>query len=123
MPLLVAIAVVLSPVIVTAFAVRLFRHLSLVVQLRSSWPRGKFVLIAYTQTALRAPYIEDTVLPRIAKHCIVVNRSREDWKRQYRLEQTAISFWGGRKSYNPLAIVLRRGGRVKVFRFYERFRI
>lgn len=92
------------------------------VRLTIAWPPQKFVLLAYTQSHLWAPYIERELLPTIAEHCIVVDRSRDDWKHRFRVECKALSFWGGRRSYNPIAIVVRPWYRVQVFRFYEAFK-
>jgi len=121
-PLILAVVVILLPFVFLLFVGRFFGHLWYVGRLRASWPSGKFVLIAYTESELWAPYIENTLLPQIAEHCVVVNRSRENWKRQFRAEHGALSFWGGWRSYNPIAVVLRPWGRIRVFRFYESFK-
>lgn len=119
---IVALIVVVPPFILLAFIGSFFEHLWHVTRLRVVWPSGKFVLLAYTESQLWAPYIEKELLPQIAEHCVVVNRSREDWKRQFRAERGALSFWGGMYSYNPIAVVLRPWGRVRLFRLYEPFR-
>jgi hypothetical protein len=121
-PFIVVVAVVLLPVVFLLFVARSFGHLWYVSRLRASWPSGKFVLIAYTESELWAPYIENVLLPQIAEHCVVVNRSRENWKRQFPAERGALSFWGGWRAYNPIAVVLRPWGRVRVFRLYEAFK-
>src|SRR4051812_25406148 len=120
-PLIAALIVVASPLLFLLFVGRFFGHLWYVSRLRASWPSGKFVLIAYTESQLWAPYIERELLPQIGEHCVVVNRSRESWKREFSAERRALSFWGGRRSYNPIAVVLRPWGRVRVFRLYEPF--
>ena len=121
-PVIAALVVVLLPIIFLLFAGRFAGHLWYVSRLRASWPTGKFVLIAYTESELWAPYIEKTLLPQIGEHCVVVNRSREDWKRRFPAERGALSFWGGFRTYNPIAVVLRPRGRARVFRFYDSFR-
>jgi hypothetical protein len=121
-PLIVVLAVVLLPVIFLIFVGRLLGHLWYVSRLRVAWPSRKFVLVAYTDSALWAPFIENELLPQIAEHCVVVNRSRENWKREFRAERVALAFWGGWRSYNPIAVVLRPWGRVRVFRLYEPFK-
>jgi hypothetical protein len=120
-PIVIAVAVVLSPVLLPLLAARFLGHLWHATRLRARWPAGKFVLLAYTDSELWAPYIENTLLPQIGDHCVVVNRSREDWKRRYAAERQALSFWGGLRSYNPIAVVVRPWGRVRVFRFYDAF--
>jgi hypothetical protein len=120
-PILATFLIVLSPLLLALLLGAALKHAWLASRLRILWPREKFVLVAYTDSAVWAPYIENSILPPIASHCVVVNRSREDWKRRFRAEERALAFWGGRESYNPLAIVLRGQFRVKVFRFYEAF--
>jgi hypothetical protein len=122
-PFIIAVAIViLLPIVFLIFLGRLVGHLWYVSRLRAAWPSGKFVLIAYTESQLWAPYIEKELLPQINEHCIVVNRSREDWKREFRAEGRALAFWGGSRSYNPIAVVLRPWGRVRVFRLYDPFK-
>jgi hypothetical protein len=120
---LLAVAVALAlPFLFLLFVGRFFGNLWHVGRLTAAWPSGKFVLLAYTESELWAPYIEKELLPQIEQHCVVVNRSRENWKRQFHAEQRALSFWGGWRAYNPIAVVLRPWGRVRVFRFYEPFK-
>jgi hypothetical protein len=121
-PLIAALVIVALPVVFLLFVGRFFAHLWYVCRLRAAWPSGKFVLFAYTESQLWAPYIEAELLPQIDEHCVVVNRSRENWKREFSAERGALSFWGGWRSYNPIAVVLRPWGRVRVFRFYEPFK-
>lgn len=85
------------------------------------WPAGKFVLLAYSESDVWAPYIRERLIPEIGDHCVSINRSREDWKRRYPAEGRALEFWGGLFDYNPIAIVLRPFGRLKVFRLYPAF--
>jgi hypothetical protein len=121
-PFVVLMAAVALPVVFLLFVGRFLGSLWHVSRLRASWPSTKFVLIAYTDSALWAPYIENELLPQIEEHCVVVNRSRENWKREFRAERAALSFWGGWRAYNPIAVVLRPWGQVRVFRFYDPFK-
>ena len=121
-PFILALAVVMLPVAFLIFVTRFVGQLWHVSRLRARWPSGKFVLIAYTESELWAPYIENVLLPQIAEHCVVVNRSRENWKRQFPAERAALSFWGGWRADNPIAVVLRPWGRVRVFRLHDAFK-
>lgn len=116
---LVVLSVILFPVVL--WMGWLLGQLWLVGRLRLRWPSDKFVLIAYTDSEVWAPYIENVLLPQIGQSCVVINRSRSDGKRQYPSEKAAISFWGGLWNYNPLAVVLRPWGRPRVFRLYHPF--
>ena len=91
------------------------------LRLRIAWPHGKFALLAYTESGVWAPYIEQTLLPQVGGSCVVINRSKEDWKRRFPAERRALAFWGGLSSFNPIAIVLSPWGTVRVFRLYDGF--
>ena len=121
-PIIVLMIVVALPLAFLLYVGRFLGHLWYVARLRSSWPSGKFVLLAYTESELWAPYIERELLPQIGEHCVVVNRSRESWKRDFPAERGALAFWGGWHSYNPIAVVLRPWGLVRIFRLYEPFK-
>jgi hypothetical protein len=121
-PLIAALIILILPFVFLVFVGRFFAHLWHLSCLRVKWPSGKFVLLAYTDSQLWAPVIENELLPQIAEHCVVINRSRENWKRQFPAERGALSFWGGWHSYNPIAVVLRPWGRIRVFRLYEPFK-
>lgn len=120
-PLLVVAVVLMLPALFLIYAGQFLGHLWHVARLRLSWPHGKFVLLAYTESAAWAPYIEGQLLPQVGEHCVAINRSREDWKRRFPRECSALSFWGHSGHY-PIAVVLRPWGRVRVFRFHDSFR-
>jgi hypothetical protein len=121
-PLGIALVVFLLPLLFLLFAGHFLVHLWYVARLRASWPPDRFVLIAYTESELWAPYIERELLPQLQPHCIAINRSRENWKRQFPIERRALGFWGAGGSYNPIVIVLRPWARVRIFRLYEHFK-
>ena len=106
------------PIIVGYGAVHLW-HFS---RLRATWPSSQLGFIAYSDSQLWAPYIERELLPHIADRCLVINRSRGNWKQQFRAESRALTFWGGFTHYNPIAVVLRPWWRIRVFRLYGPFR-
>jgi hypothetical protein len=118
---LTPIVIGLSPVLALFGAGYLVRRAWLIGRLRAVWPPNKFVLLAYTQSAAWAPFIEQSLLPQLGDAVVAIDRSREDWKRSNPLEARAVSFWGGLRAHNPIAIVIRNRWRVRVFRFYEAF--
>lgn len=119
--ILAPIAIVLSPFIALAWAGYVAKRTWLIARLRAAWPSNKFVLLAYTQSELWAPFIKQSLLPQLGDTVVPVDRSEESWKRKNAIEAKAVSFWGGRRAYNPIAIVIRDRWRVRVFRFYEAF--
>ncbi|MFO1435104.1 MAG: hypothetical protein U1F34_01545 [Gammaproteobacteria bacterium] len=61
------------------------------------------------------------MLPQLGDVVVPIDRSKETWKRNNPVEASAVSFWGGIRAHNPLAVVIRDRWRVRVFRFYEAF--
>lgn len=121
-PLLIGLAAIAAPFVLLTWLVQFLEEISLLAKLRLAWPRGKFVLFAYTHSPVWSNYIEQTLLPKIDAYCIVINRSRGNWKLKHPLEVKAIAFWGGSTANNPIAIVCKGKFRAHTFRFYEEFR-
>ena len=85
--------------------------------------QGKFVLFVYSDSPNWKSYIESQVLPSIKDHAIVLNWSeRSRWKGKKSWPVRAFRHWGGRKEFNPLAIVFCGLTRVRTIRFYQAFR-
>ena len=120
-PILVAIGILLLPLIAIAWLAHTLMGMWLANRLRAAWPPHKFVLLGYTQSEVWAPFIEHSLLPQLGNAVVAIDRSKEAWKRENPREARALMFWGGRRSYNPIAIVIRKRWRVRVFRFYEAF--
>jgi hypothetical protein len=118
---LTPIVIALSPLLALAGAGFIVRRACLIGRLRAVWPPNKFVLLAYTQSDVWAPFIEQSLLPQLGDVVVSIDRSKEDWKRSNPVEARAVSFWGGLRAHNPIAIVIRDRWRVRVFRFYEAF--
>jgi hypothetical protein len=118
---LTPIVIALSPLLALAGVAYIVRRAWLIGRLRAAWPPNKFVLLAYTQSAVWAPFIEQSLLPQLGDVVVAIDRSKENWKRSNPIEAGAVSFWGGLRAHNPIAIVICDGWRVRVFRFYEAF--
>jgi hypothetical protein len=119
--LLVALGILLSPLIAVAWLGHIAVSMWLAIRLRGSWPANKFVLLGYSQSPVWAPFIEQSLVPQLGEVVVLIDRSKETWKREHPIEARALSFWGGMRSYNPIAVVIRRPWRVRVFRFYKAF--
>lgn len=96
-----------------------FLHLALWI----TWvPRGKRVLFVYSNSPVWQPYVEENILPRLPKGSVVLNWSeRRNWNR-WALSSLTFRTFGGRKNFNPLAVVVRPLRGVRVFRFWQAFR-
>lgn len=120
-PILVAIGILLAPVIAVFWVAHAMMSVWLASRLRAAWPSNKCVLLGYTQSPVWGPFIEQSLVPRLGDTVVSIDRSKETWKREHPVEARALSFWGGLRSYNPIAVVIRNPWRVRVFRFYKAF--
>jgi hypothetical protein len=109
------------PFLVLMFLYWVTKYASLSIRLRSRWGKQKRALLFYTESSVWAPYLEAEVIPKIAEHTIVINRSKENWKREYPLEKKAVEFWGDGGNLNPLGLVLGNVIGVKQYAFFEAF--
>lgn len=116
------ILVVLSPILLGYGLKEGLRYLRLVHRLKKAWPPGTFILVAYSEHATWGAYVRERLIPRLGPHCVVVNRSRGDWMAKFPLEAEALGYWGGKRAYNPLVIVLTPRWRARVFRLYDAFK-
>jgi hypothetical protein len=122
----IALAIIALPVLVPFVALvwlhRIIGHALLSTRIQNTWPHGKTVLIAYTNSAAWTPYIENELLPRLGATAVVVNRSQSDWKKRFPLETKMLHFWGDGLRANPVVIVRMGWFKVRVFRLYDAFR-
>ena len=104
-------------------------------------PKEKFILFVYSNSKNWKSYIEKKILPRISKYAIILNwseRSSWDWKHKS-LELKVFLHWTRihkirsleskrnkmgvvGKEYNPIAIIFKPKGRVKVLRLWQAFK-
>ena len=84
--------------------------------------QGKFVIFVYSDSPNWKAYIEQNILPHIQEHAIILNWSeRSQWDKSSWIVQ-AFRHWGGRRDFNPIAIVFYGLVNVRVIRFYKAFR-
>ena len=84
---------------------------------------GRFVLFVYSDSPNWKDYIEANILPRIKEEAVTLNWSqRREWERLSPFEAKIFHHWAGEKEFNPMAIILHPGGRVKEVRFWRAFR-
>ena len=86
-----------------------------------SLARGRDVLFVYSDSPVWHEYIEQRFLPHLVRRAVVLNWSeRNRWNLS--LGQVAFRFFGGRREFNPLAVVFRPLRRTRTFRFWTAFR-
>lgn len=121
--LALAVAVLLLAVAVPALILYLLWGLALHLAVWLCWlPRGKNVLLVYSQSPLWQDYLEQRVLPHLAGQAVVLNWSeRKKWERAFSLPVLVFYYFGGRREFNPLAVVFRPCRWAKTFRFWHPF--
>jgi len=85
-------------------------------------PRRKNVLLVYSRSPVWQNYMESRILPHLEDRAVILNWSaRRKWERRFSLPVLIFYYFGGRREYNPLAVVFRPGRWGKTFRFWRPF--
>ena len=86
-------------------------------------PRGKNTLFIYSESPNWHEHVQEHLLPRVQDRAVVLNwTERRKWQRLPTLSNLAFTFFGGRREFNPMAIVFRPFRRPRKFRFYQPYR-
>ena len=121
--LLLLVVVAVLPIVLLALAAYGIAAILLHLALWLAWaPFGRRVLFVYSNSPVWQQYIEENILPRLPRRSVVLNWSqRRHWSR-WALGYWAFYFFGGRREFNPLAVVVRPLRKSRVFRFWRAFR-
>jgi hypothetical protein len=85
-------------------------------------PKGKDVLVVYSDSPIWRDYMSAEVVPLVQKRAVVLNWSgRKKWPR-WSLAAHAFRTFGGRLEFNPMVVVFRPLRRAEVFRFWQAFK-
>jgi len=85
-------------------------------------PRGRNVLLVYSESPLWQGDICETVIPHLPGSASILNWSqRRTWK-WYHLSVLVAWHFGGRREFNPIVIVFRPFQRARIFRFWSPYR-
>ena len=121
--LILLVLLVLLPIVLLALAAYGIAALLLHLALWLVWvPSGRRVVFVYSNSPVWQQYIEENILPRLPRRSVVLNWSeRRQWSR-WTLGYWVFRFFGGRREFNPLAVVVRPLRWTRVFRFWKAFR-
>jgi hypothetical protein len=125
---IVLLIVLLSPVLVAYAVVFLLLWLAFASLLHLAiwvwWcPRGKSVLLVYSNSPVWQEYFETEIVPRLGPRAVVLNWSeRKKWPRFGSLAVMAFGCFGGGREFNPLAVVFRPFRLRRTFRFWGPFK-
>jgi hypothetical protein len=119
--LLLLLVLILLPIIVIGGVFYHLWGLTLSVLIWIVWgTSGRYILFVHSDSPIWSEYIEQEILPHIQGKAVILNWSeRKTWKPS--LAVWAFHYFGGRRSFNPMAIVFRPFRLHGTFRFYEAF--
>jgi hypothetical protein len=121
--ILLPVMIVLVPVAGFAIGVEALRGVYLRLRFRLRWGPKRIALIVYSDSPHWKTYIEERWLPLVAERAVVLNWSeRRAWMPTRRLEAAVFRHYAGQREFNPVAIVLAKGKRAEVVRFWQPFR-
>src|SRR5262245_12867595 len=112
---------VLLPVIAVGVVLWLTAAIVLQLIVWTTWcPRGRYALVVYSNSPIWKDYFERRLLPAIGNRAVVLNWSeRRQWS--YALPVALFTCFGGRREFNPLAVVFAPLAWPRRFRFYRPF--
>jgi hypothetical protein len=112
----------LLPLVVVAGVLWLVAAVLLQLVVWLTWcPRGRYVLVVYSDSPIWQEYFEQNVLPAVGSRGVVLNWSdRKQWS--YSLPVALFRFFAGTREFNPLAIVFQPLAWPRQFRFYGPFK-
>lgn len=122
----IGLTIIASPLILLlvflALSLRLAAAVCLHVAVWCWWlPRGRDVLLVYSESPVWKDHIESTILPVLKSRAVVLNWSqRTSWR--FGLARAVFHHFGGSSEFNPLAVVFQPLRRARVFRFWQPFR-
>jgi len=85
-------------------------------------PRGKEVLLVYSDSPVWHDYMVAEVRPLVQERAMVLNWSERARWRHWSLPAMAFRFFGGSYAFNPMVVVFRPLRRAKTFRFWPAFK-
>jgi len=98
--------VILLPFVVVVGVLWLVTAVLLQLVVWLTWcPRGRYVLVVYSNSPIWREYFEAHVLPAVSSRGVVLNWSeRKQWP--YSLPVALFKLFAGTRNFNPMAIVL-----------------
>jgi|SRR5690242_16530414 len=118
-----ALIVALLPLILLALLLFALHRAILYVLVWLVWlPRGKDILVVYSNSPVWQEYMTEQVLPLVEDRAIVLNWSERSSWRKWRLTQQVFYSFGGHREFNPLVVLFRPLRRARLFRFWSAFK-
>jgi hypothetical protein len=120
--LVVLLLPLVLPLALLALTLATLHRGTLWLLIRLLWlPRGKDVLLVYSDSPIWHDYMANEILPLVGERAIVLNWSERRKWRWLSLTAHAFRSYGGRRQYNPMVVLFRPMGPARVFRFWPAF--
>jgi hypothetical protein len=121
--LLIVLLPILLPLALITIPLYLLYGCALYVLVWMLWlPKGKDILLVYSDSPIWKEYMATEVLPLVQERAVVLNwseRSKWPW---WSLEVDVFRRFGGSREFNPLVVFFPPFRRAKVFRFWSAFK-
>lgn len=114
---------VILPLLALVFVAWVLQRLLLYLLVWALWlPKGKDVLLVYSDSTIWREYVIENVLPLVRERAVVLNWSeRRTWKK-WSLAVRIFHCFGGAREFNPLVVLFRPFIRARIFRFWLPFK-
>jgi len=115
---------VILPYVLIVFILYLLHRTTLYFLIWLLWlPKGKDVLLVYSDSPIWHDYMTSEILPLVQKRAVVLNWSgRSKWPRWWTFSVQVFHSFAGEEEFNPLVILFRPLRRARVFRFWSAFK-
>lgn len=106
-----------------AIVLHLLYRITLYLLVWGLWlPRGRDILLVYSDSPIWHDYMATEVLPLVQGRAVVLNWSeRKTWHR-WSLGVAVFRHFGGAREFNPLVVLFRPVRLARVFRFWPAFK-
>ena len=120
---IVAFLPVIIPLVAAILALYWFHQLVLYALIWVLWlPRGKDVLLVYSDSPIWHDYITTQVLPLVQERAVILNWSQRNTWPRWSFSVHVFRSLGGREEFNPMVAVFRPFRRARLFRFWSAFK-
>jgi hypothetical protein len=84
-------------------------------------PRGKDILLVYSDSPIWRDYMTQEILPLVQRRAVILNWSERRHWHSWSLGGMALRSYGGRREFNPIVLLFPPVGRARVYRFWQAF--
>jgi hypothetical protein len=121
--LLLILLPIFLPLALLALVLYVSHRLALYMLVWVLWlPRGKNVLLVYSDSPIWHEYMLTQVMPLVREHAIVLNLSERSKWPWWSFRVHVFHWFAGDREFNPLVVLFRPFRRARVFRFWSAFK-